>query len=144
MISFQPCSDLLASAQITFDNMRSYYEHYSVDWQISQIHAQLTDLDNWDIVYKGEIVGAIRLAYDNQGCYLRDLQVSQDYQNKGIGREAIAEVKRLAIKAGANQLRLRVFKISPAVGLYQAVGFTIDSEEDRFYYMSLQIAKSDI
>ncbi|WP_394200513.1 hypothetical protein [Shewanella waksmanii] len=56
MISFQPCSDLLASAQITFDNMRSYYEHYSVDWQLTQIHAQLTDLDNWDIVYNGENV----------------------------------------------------------------------------------------
>ncbi|WP_179025210.1 N-acetyltransferase [Shewanella sp. Scap07] len=141
MTSFQPTTDLLASAQITFDNMRSYYEHYSVDWQLPQIHTQIADLENWDIVYNGEIVGAIRLAYDSQGCYLRDLQVAQQFQNKGIGRDAIAEVKRLAIQAGANQLRLRVFKISPAVSLYQTIGFTIDTQEERFYYMSLKIVE---
>jgi len=139
LITVQPTKDLLASAEITFENMHVYYEQHSVDWELSNICEQIENLENWDILYDGEIVGAIRLAYDNEGCYLRDLQVSEKFQNKGIGAAAIIESERLAIKAGADSLRLRVFKISPAFNLYKRVGFVVDSEEDRFFYMSRPI-----
>lgn len=136
MVSFQPTVDLLASAEITLLNMQPYYEHYSVDWELSQVHQQIVGLENWDILYEGSVIGAIRLAYDSEGCNLRDLQVVAQYQNRGIGAAAIAEAERLASKAGSVKLRLRVFKISPAYCLYKRVGFTVDSEEDSFYYMS--------
>lgn len=136
MISYHPTANLSDSAAITYNNMRSYYEHYGVDWQQPKIQAQIAELENWDILFDGLVVGAIRLAYDRDGCYIRDLQVSQQYQNKGIGAAALSECERLASKLEAKQLRLRVFKISPAYHLYQRVGFVIDKEEDRFYYMS--------
>lgn len=119
--------------------MCSYYEYYGVDWQQAKIQAQITELENWDILFDGLVVGAIRLAYDLDGCYIRDLQVTQQYQNKGIGAAALIECERLAISFGAKQLRLRAFKISPAYHLYQRAGFVIDKEEDRFYYMSRKL-----
>ncbi|WP_331459143.1 MULTISPECIES: GNAT family N-acetyltransferase [unclassified Pseudoalteromonas] len=139
MISYQATVDLYASADITYKNMRSYYEHYSVCWEQSKIQEQIVDLENWDILYNTSLVGAIRLAFDNEGCYIRDIQVSEKFQNKGIGAAALAECERLAIKAGVNLLRLRVFKISPAYHLYTRNGFVIDKEEDRFFYMSRKI-----
>ncbi len=33
MISYQSTADLDVSADITYENMRSYYEHYSVNWE---------------------------------------------------------------------------------------------------------------
>ncbi|MDO6775329.1 MULTISPECIES: GNAT family N-acetyltransferase [unclassified Shewanella] len=140
MISYQPTADLYASADITFKNMRSYYEHYSVNWEQSKIHEQIVDLENWDILYNASVVGAIRLAFDNDGCYIRDLQVSEKFQNNGIGAAALTECERLAIKAGVNKLRLRVLKISPAYHLYIKNGFEVDKEEDRFFYMSRKIS----
>ncbi len=119
--------------------MRSYYEHYSVDWNQSTVEELIASLKNWDILFNGTIVGAIRLAFDNSGCYVRDLQVSESYQNKGIGAAALKECERIAIHEGASQLRLRVFKISPAYRLYERNGFVVDKEEERFYYMSRQI-----
>lgn len=136
MISFQPTTDLQGSAEITFNNMRSYYEHYAVDWKLPTIVAQIASLENWDIFYGREVVGAIRLAFDEEGCYLRDLQVCEPFQNKRIGASAIAQCEQWAMKAGAKHLRLRVFKISPAHHLYKRVGFIVEREEDRFYYMS--------
>lgn len=84
----------------------------------------------------GDLVGAMRLAFDDEGCYIRDLQVDAAFQNMGIGAAAISECSRLAVHRGAMQLRLRVFKISPAHKLYTRSGFSIDKEDDRFYYMS--------
>jgi len=120
--------------------MRAYYEHYSVDWDQSKIHEQIVDLENWDILYNASVVGAIRLAFDHDECYIRDIQVSEKFQNNGIGAAALAECERLAIKAGVGQLRLRVFKISPAFHLYMRNGFEVDKEEDKFFYMSRKIS----
>ena len=140
MVSYQQTEDLSASAKITYVNMRSYYEHYSVDWDWSKIEEQIHDLTNFDILFNGEVVGAIRLAFDSYGCYVRDLQVSEKHQNKGIGALALYECERLAIESGANRLRLRVFKISPAFHLYKRVGFVVDAADDRFYSMSRTIS----
>ncbi|PMK03591.1 GNAT family N-acetyltransferase [Vibrio sp. 10N.261.55.A7] len=143
MISFQPTVDLLASAEITFHNMRSYYEHYSVDWAVSNIHEQISGLENWDILYKGTVIGAFRLSIDSECCYLRDLQVSESHQNMGIGAATLSQIERIANNEGCKQLRLRVFKISPAQMLYKRNGFVIDKEEDRFYYMSRALTESE-
>ncbi|NVC95376.1 GNAT family N-acetyltransferase [Vibrio natriegens] len=139
-ISFRPTADFSKSAAITYDNMRSYYEHYSVDWDQRQILEHIVNLESWDILFDGEVVGAIRLEYDDGHCYLRDLQVSPLFQNKGIGAAALAETSRLAIKSRAQRVRLKVFKISPAYPLYQRSSFIVEKEDERFYYMSLLIA----
>ena len=140
MISFTETDDLVASACMTFDNMRSYYEHYGVNWEVAKISEQIAGLENWDILFNGLAVGAIRLAFDEAGCYIRDLQVIEAYQNKGIGAQALTYVETLAKQAGVKQLRLRVFIISPAVHLYQRSGFVLDKEEDNFFYLSKMLA----
>jgi len=115
--------------------MRTYYVHYDVDWQQTKIQEQIAGLDNWDIIFEGKLIGALRLSFDNDECYLRDLQVSESFQNKGIGAKAIDESIRMAKSAGATKLKLKVFKISPAYKLYKREGFTTISEDDRFYFM---------
>ncbi|WP_232613320.1 GNAT family N-acetyltransferase [Photobacterium carnosum] len=85
MIVYQLTRDVSTSTQITYNNMRTYYEYYAVDWALPTIVEQITGLDNWDILSDGDVIGAICLAWDNDECYLRDLQVSSQYQNQGIG-----------------------------------------------------------
>ncbi|MDD1784274.1 GNAT family N-acetyltransferase [Enterovibrio sp. ZSDZ35] len=139
MISFQPTSDLQRSAELTFNNMRPYYAHYAVDWEQSKILEQISGLENWDILYRGVPVGAVRIAMENDDCYLRDLQVGTAFQNKGIGAQALIEAARIATEHGAKHVKLRVFKISPAFHLYTREGFSLVKEDDRFYYMAKEI-----
>jgi len=115
--------------------MRSYYEQYSVEWDSVEIEKMTRELMNFDILFMGELVGVIRLSFDDDGCHLRDLQVDERYQGRGIGSQALAQAEKLAREEKVNTLRLKVFKSSPAVRLYQRNGFSASSEDDRFYYM---------
>lgn len=140
VISYQPTTDFAKSAEMTYDNMRSYYEHYSVDWDQARILEQILKLKNWDILLNGEVVGVIRLEFDHESCYLRDLQVRDKFQNKGIGASALDESLRLARESEAIQLRLRAFKISPAHHLYKRLGFRVVAEDDRFFCMAKELS----
>ncbi len=139
MITFRPVKDLAKAARYTLTNMRPYYEQYSVEWDEAQIEKMTQALVNLDILLAGEPVGVIRLSFDSEGAYLRDLQVDQNYQNRGIGAYALAEANRLA-KVQSVQVLLRVFKHSPAVNLYKRQGFNITREDERFYYMSRAVS----
>lgn len=116
--------------------MLPYYAQYAVDWDQAQIVQMTQELVNFDILFEEKLVGVVRLSFDTEECWLRDLQVDQSYQHRGIGSIAIAEAERLAKEHGSHILKLKVFKNSPAVHLYKRQGFGLTSEDDRFYYMS--------
>lgn len=139
MVSFQPCSDFVAAAALTLSNMQSYYHHYGVDWDAQQIEAMTRDLVNLDILADGQVVGVMRLSFDETSCMVRDLQVDPRQQNKGIGAQALSEAKRLAQAQNLQRLQLRVFTISPAARLYQRFGFTLSHRDERFDYMELSL-----
>lgn len=140
MIAFRPSENLAAAASLTLSNMRQYYELYSVDWDESQVEKMTSELANWDILYEEKVVGILRLSFDSEACYLRDLQVDQNYQNLGIGSCALAEAERLARESSSRTLILKVFKNSPAVRLYTRNGFNLINEDDRFYYMNRPVS----
>ncbi|ABK48135.1 GCN5-related N-acetyltransferase [Shewanella sp. ANA-3] len=140
MVTFRPAKDLAKAAHFTLSNMRPYYAQYSVDWDEAQIEQMTQELVNFDILFEEKLVGVVRLSFDIEECWLRDLQVDQSYQNRGIGSIAIAEAERLAKEHGSHILKLKVFKNSPAVHLYKRQGFGLTSEDDRFYYMSRAIS----
>lgn len=139
MVTFQSTVDLSTSAEMTYTNMRSYYQHHEVNWQADTIKQKIASLVNIDILSDGRVIGAIRLETNDDCCYLRDLQVIDSYQNKGIGSLALEEVKRLAVGSNANILRLKVFKMSPAYHLYKRLNFLTEQEDDKFYHMACHL-----
>ncbi|MEH8016747.1 GNAT family N-acetyltransferase [Rheinheimera muenzenbergensis] len=140
MVTFRPAEDLAKAAHFTLSNMRPYYQQYSVDWDQTQIEKMTQGLVNLDILLQGMLVGVMRLSFDSAECWLRDLQVAPGYQNQGIGAIALAEAERCAKERCCQNLKLRVFKNSPAVHLYQRQGFGLTSEDERFYYMSRAVS----
>ncbi|MCW8109729.1 GNAT family N-acetyltransferase [Alteromonas ponticola] len=143
-IEYRRCKDLSTSADITYRNMRPYYEYHSVNWDQDTILGAISSLENWDIIVQGQVIGALRLAFDVEGCYLRDLQVCEDFQNKGIGAKSLQQSKNLALQSGAAKLRLRVMKISPAFKLYKREGFAVTAEDEKFYYMEQSLKEESV
>lgn len=121
--------------------MHEYYEQYQVDWDASKIHDQIMVLENWDIYSDGRYAGALRLEFNADSCYVRDLQVAPEFQNQGIGCLALEKCRDMALEFGAVYLKLKVFQMSPAHQLYKRVGFQIVKEDDRFFYMVKCITK---
>ncbi|RUO18514.1 GNAT family N-acetyltransferase [Aliidiomarina iranensis] len=139
-ITFVRSKNLRRAANFTFDNMRVYYEQFAPEWDVLKVYEVTVELDNYDIIYKQEVVGVMRLQFENDCCFLRDLQVISSAQNKGIGQVAIQEAKTRTLNANLSKLALRVLKISPAVSLYQRNGFVTQSEDERFFNMVAELS----
>ncbi|SDJ71515.1 GNAT family N-acetyltransferase [Microbulbifer yueqingensis] len=140
MIQLIENDDLISAANLALCNMKSYYHKYSVDWGVEVIVESTQNLENFDLCADGVLVGIMRLTFEGGRCQLRDLQIKPEIQSNGYGSKAIAEAKRIAMEKGLAAIDLKVFKCSPARNLYFRLGFTIDAEDDRFYYMSLDIS----
>lgn len=140
LITIKPAEDLAKVATITLSNMRPYYDQHSVDWDAVQIEKITQELANFEILAQGILVGVMRLSFDREECWLRDLQVDERYQNQGIGSIALAEAERLVREHCAEILKLRVFKNSPAYRLYLRKGFDLTAEDELFYYMSRAVS----
>ena len=139
-LQLSACEDLKASAQLTLDNMQTYYDIYNVDWGIQEISSAIAELVNYDITHDGQVIGALRLSFEDNECQLRDIQIAEPHKGKGFGGKVIAMVRDLAAKKGLNRIVLKVFQRSPAAHLYLRHGFIRMGEDDRFLYMSAKVS----
>lgn len=140
MIEIVETQNLKSAAQFTFDNMKTYYEMYDVGWGIEDVYQATKDLSNFDILSNGERIGVLRLSFERERCQLRDIQIGAAHQSKGYGAQVISIVKDIAQQRTLNAIELKVFQRSPAHKLYSRIGFTVDSEDERFYFMSLPVS----
>lgn len=139
IITLKPSTDLHISAQMTLSNMKEYYQQYGIEWQVDNVVQQIRSLENFDILSNSEIIGALRLDFENEQCLLRDLQIITPYKNKGYGSEVIERAKQIAINKGCKTVVLKVFKISPAQQLYLRQGFDKTHDDERFIHMECKL-----
>ena len=139
MLEIVATEDLKAAAQFTFNNMKPYYEMYAVDWDVEDVYQATKNLKNFDILCKSQLIGVVRLSFEEGRCQLRDIQIETAYQNKGYGAHVIAKVVDIARQHSVKFIDLKVFQLSPAFKLYSRIGFAVDRKDDRFYYMSLRV-----
>ncbi|MCU7553203.1 GNAT family N-acetyltransferase [Alteromonas sp. ASW11-19] len=143
MITFQPTADEIAAAELTFANMQSYYQRYSVSWDAGQIAAMTAGLNNLDIISDGQRVGVVRLSFEDSVCHLRDLQIKPAFQNTGLGTQTLHAISQLALTANSSELKLKVFQSSPAAALYLRNGFVTERQDDRFFYMVKELSLAE-
>lgn len=141
MIELSTAKDLVGAAELTLTNMQPYYKKYRLDWDRTTILTMTEDLNNQQISLDGEAVGVLRLSFAADVCQLRDLQIDNHFQNRGIGKQVLREVVRLAEHESLKCIELKVFQISPAVRLYQRFGFSVQQQDERFFYMQYQLSK---
>ena len=78
---------------------------------------------------EGRDVGLFKKEAKDGHLFLWDIQLEEEFRNRGIGTELIESVQREAEAMGV-PVRLRVLKGNPAKGLYERMGFgTIEEME---------------
>lgn len=93
-------------------------DHYAVHYK---------DAYNYIILYDGKPAGRHMIYYGTEDIRLVDTVVLPEFQNKGIGSAVIND----ALKEGAEMglpCVLHVIKESPAIRLYERLGFRVVSE----------------
>jgi GNAT superfamily N-acetyltransferase len=88
---------------------------------------EILDLD-------GEAVGCLLLQEEPECLQLHRIFLLPEYQNRGIGTQVIHELISEA-SSRSKPLRLRVFRISPAVRLYERLGFRHVGETQTHFLM---------
>lgn len=89
-------------------------------------------VDNRIILFNGRPVGRIMVDRGEASILLRDIALLKEYRNAGIGTRLITELMKDAASAG-KPIQLHVVATSPAVRLYERLGFCRSGDEAAAY-----------
>jgi ribosomal protein S18 acetylase RimI-like enzyme len=91
-------------------------------------------VDNRIILFNGRAVGRMLVDRSEAELLLRDIALLREYRNAGIGRRLVQDLMKEAAEAG-KPIRLHVVASSPAVRLYERLGFRRTGDEAAYLEM---------
>lgn len=92
-------------------------------------------VDNRIIVFNGRDIGRILVDRTDTAILLTDIALLTDYRNAGIGTRLIQDLMTEASASG-KPLKLHVLETSPAVRLYERLGFSRTGFEAAYLEMT--------
>jgi ribosomal protein S18 acetylase RimI-like enzyme len=134
-IKLQQSKSKLYTQQLTQKNMHHYYEQHALTWDSLQFDNNWSAFENYEMVRNNTTVGIVRLSFNSNICYIRDLQVEGGLQRQGIGTKTLNEVFNIAKTRKSNTVRLKSFESNPAINLYKKLGFGLVKHEQPFILM---------
>jgi GNAT superfamily N-acetyltransferase len=94
-------------------------------------------VDNKIILLNGRAIGRMLVDRTESPMVLRDIALLGEYRNAGIGSRLIQELMTEAAAAG-KAIRLHVVSTSPAVRLYERLGFRTSNNEAGTAYLEMK------
>ena len=95
------------------------------------------DVDSKIILLNGRPVGRMMVDRTDGAILLRDIALLTEYRNGGIGSRLIQELITEAASAG-KEVHLHVLASSPAVRLYERLGFCSSGKEAGVAYLEMK------
>lgn len=112
-------------------------EHYGkiADWKPFQYVLSVAEGEN--------IVGVLKFRGSGGVVHITELIVSSTNQGKGIGKELMVKMEKMAKNLGCHKLYLHTGKGWKAVEFYKSMGFkkTRELPDDRFHRITLEMTK---
>ena len=97
-------------------------------------------VDDRIILLNGHAVGRMMVDRTESAILLRDIALLREYRNAGIGSRLIQDLMKEATHAG-KPVELHVLASSPAVRLYERLGFCRSGDEAAYLEMKWEPAK---
>ncbi|MFX0200017.1 MAG: GNAT family N-acetyltransferase [Candidatus Hodarchaeota archaeon] len=120
----------LFAHNLTQTNMKGYIERYWGGWK-EEIFGNNYDLgENYLVVMEDNPIGYLRIRFAANECWIEDIQIKEDYQNRGIGSWVLKNALLVAERKGCESMKLRVLKENPAKRLYNRFGFVQISDDE--------------
>ncbi len=113
--------------------MRPYVE-LTHEWNANVFRAKYNPSNSQIIQIDGMDVGLFKKEVKDGSLFLWDIQLEENYRNRGIGSDLIALIKAEA-KCLNLPIRLRVLKGNPADHFYRIHGFKVVEEMDNCFEM---------
>jgi ribosomal protein S18 acetylase RimI-like enzyme len=123
---------------LSFANMRWFVEKHWGGWKDELFFANKENVIIFEMEAKR--VGFFEVAAEGTVMRLRNIQVMQDMQGRGIGKHMMEIALRMTEKRGLSKMILRVFIDNPAVGFYEHLGFCETERDENSIVMEKELA----
>lgn len=112
------------------ENMEAEVVKHFGNWDDELFRKNFCTKTNTIIEYNQSFIGFFAWGNINNVGYIHNIQIKKEFQRNGIGCLVLAMIDKLAKRAGLKELRLRVFKDTPAEIFYSNNGY-LDLEVKR-------------
>jgi GNAT superfamily N-acetyltransferase len=119
------------------EQMISYYVENDLTWNDESKLEKYRECDLWDI-RDDEDLGFLMTHENNGEFYLAELHITAQHRGKGYGTQALKMASDHAASLGHEEIRIRVFKNSPAYRLYLRSGYNLEKELPYTYQLVAQ------
>jgi RimJ/RimL family protein N-acetyltransferase len=143
-LSLRPCT--LEDAIFTYELMKSQMEHYfdsiPEGWSEEKYWQGFKPAHITILEHGNNAVGFFDYEICNNELYFHNLQLIPVYQGKGIGRDVVSYVKKIAHDKNLHRVIGKVFKTNTkSYNLLQRSGFTVQKDliEDNSYLLSCEV-----
>ncbi|MFT6916164.1 MAG: GNAT superfamily N-acetyltransferase [Motiliproteus sp.] len=120
--------DAKFTEEVTRNNMMAYYKRRNIDWCKDSFLMICEEYKNFQVLSGAKQVATFSLSFSQNLCLIRDLQVSKECQNKGVGKFCLNYIYDYACANNYSGLGLKVFSENTAIKLYERFGFVAESD----------------
>ena len=120
-------------------NMMPFYKKYKIKWNPKIYRENFNPKFVKILEYNGRRIGFYKLIFRENSWYGSDLQISKNFQGKGIGRRIMMYLEKSVKKKGGSTIKLRVFINNPAINLYKRIGYKVIKKQKDSYLMKKKL-----
>jgi len=121
------------------DNMLHLYQKHWGYWNEKSFDENYHEEHMRIIEHKGVKIGYLDFKFKVDCGYVNNIQVVENFRNKGLGTAIMRLVEQETITRELNKIRLKTFKDSGAINLYKRIGYKQISEDDTSIIMEKEI-----
>jgi ribosomal-protein-serine acetyltransferase len=137
-IQFVLSTDYEAAVSDTKSEMLPYYVQHNLEWNDALKLQRYQESTLLKIVADAD-VGFIMFYEKDELFYIVELFIKPQFRSKGYGSAAIMHVRSIAMEKGYGEIRIGVFKTSPAFYLYKKLAFELEEEGPYTYQLLMKI-----
>jgi ribosomal protein S18 acetylase RimI-like enzyme len=124
--------------------MAPYFDKYFGGWD-SKIFKKNFKISQISIIeYKQRRIGLYAREIKDDYLHILNIQVSGNFQGKGIGSFILAQLEKKAKEKKLKKLSLQVFKGNPAIKLYKKTGFKPIKTKNRSVFMEKNLNNPNV
>lgn len=116
-------------------SMLPYFQENGLKWDFDERLKIYVTLQLYEVIDE-KFIGFMALREKDGKVWLADLQILEEFRNKGYGAKVLEYVKDIAKSKNYDSVYLKVFKSSPALNLYLRNGYKHVGEEEYVYHLS--------
>lgn len=132
-------AELARAFQLIRENMQPYLDQAGVAWDQRWMEQNYSAKDNYSVFMRDQWRGFLSIELSSDKLFIHTLQLVPESQGRIFGIAVFEWLLEQAAGRGVTTLACRAFRSSPALSLYEKLGFRIIAEDGMLVNLSLNL-----